>query len=212
MTWKHLGKIDIQTVIKRADVLGTLDAVILQKLKTPPGSLTSEQAQRLDGWIEENMQPSAQDNSWERQRDLDNASIDKQSEILRKQRQQVEQANAVLLWYQQNQGLLDTPRNAERIKAHVEKFSQGIWCRAAVESAVEGERKNLEWRKVEVAPPPAPATPNRDNLLWQPGMPLPDAATPEMLRQADVAALKDWTRRQQAKSAPAPAFRIASKF
>jgi hypothetical protein len=58
-------------------------------------------------------------------------------------------------------GLLDTQRNAEIIQDAINRRDKGIFCSTSVRNAVEGERSNLQWGKVEqpkrVVTAPAPS-------------------------------------------------------
>jgi hypothetical protein len=57
-------------------------------------------------------------------------------------------------------GLAETDRNQRVITEYIEKHAHGIFCAASVRAAVENERVNLNWAKVEPKPvvtAPAPS-------------------------------------------------------
>jgi hypothetical protein len=75
-----------------------------------------------------------------------------------RQEAQIAEGDAMVQAYVK-QGLIVNDRNKALLTEHIQKNS-GIFCAASVRAAVEGERANLQWNKVEKpATPQQPAEP-----------------------------------------------------
>ena len=100
-------------------------------------------------------------------------------------------------------GLLDTKRNADIILDAISRRDKGIFCSTSVRNAVEAERSNLSWGKVE-APAPvvtAPAAPV-ETLGTLPDGSRQLSLTAPVPRSATVAQAKDWLARTRAAQDP----------
>ena len=100
-------------------------------------------------------------------------------------------------------GLADTKRNADIIRDAITRRDGGIFCSTSVRNAVEAERSNLTWVKVEApAPVAAPAAP-AIRLLENGEPELPLHSTEATMRRASVTQLRDLSnRRREGQSRP----------
>jgi hypothetical protein len=118
------------------------------------------------------------------------------------QRKALEDSGHAQLAAYKKVGLLDTKRNAEIIRDAIARHDRGIFCSISVRNAVEAERSNLSWGKVEapapVAAPPAPAEPQVRLSDGSMSLPL-DKPVP---KSASVEQARDWLARTRAKEQP----------